>query len=1144
MAVEVFPRGTTIVHDVDGSQYTTTTDTTVPGPGALGGKAIKALGKFTIRGIDRVIINARLKTITSKFPHSNEEAAGIKGIQDMYGVVLELSRLGMYNNELRNKALQLLFVQIRDGNTQMLINSIARWHMVEVELLLPEIIERFVPLRQASSFFVFSPFLIIKFRKTTWGRERLPAVVREHVLPDLTVVTQPPRLTAPIQKAVKDAQVQDKKFISTHKQSFRPILLFLAEMAEISIGARKAVFRAGYLDLLLLAMTHRLELENVPSLLQAFLNHPRLMTPLTREKILTLIVIEVSRNHIDHVITALSHWSIYDLRALLSDLEGNTPFFRALSNPTAPSIGSPSVLEHNIDFLFRVSELGASQLQAVFEVGFLGIIENANDRSVAYEDSRIVPLLFKPLKSDSDLQAHRSKAVDLLIVRILRRNTTQILSLLALCDSKDLEPLLRDIFKRVGPRGFNSDPNVPFIPQRQHVFHSRDGLYHFDQERTVSVMLFAGSVSQISEEAFQVVIKAGFLDALLVVQSYDMSIHAIDKRFNVILRILRPGTHSNRVRKQALDLLVFQICRGEARYMLENVAEWSNIELSRVIWEISAQFPPMCNRRALEDLFKRPEQAVALSAVYLQRLLSFMAGLAQINEPTSQIVLQTGFMNVLLALQKGKAGTDDHQDINELVLTILQKPQLYEPKTKRKALAYISAQMEGEGTPMLKAIGSRSTSDLEHLISGMLEQFNFGGNLILHPPRQDEIIKDSDMSTLGTCVLIFSKVILKHRFAFQALINAGILDILLAVQDRHYSIDAIDSIYDIVLTSIYLDSVSDKALRIIAFQITHQSRCLLAILERYGTQEFQLIVPAILQGVKHALSMHHGHAFPCPGPDKPSIAASIVFLHKLACVKGATYQLILEAGFLDLFLNVDHAGFSSDVLTRLYSIFLEYSRPVEYPEYVRKNILNFFTTNLKRERYPLLMNVLRKTDDLVLKVLISDLISHSQKFWIKHGSQSGTQWIPNEHLISCISFMANVSRISPTACQAVLDAGLLDTLASISENKTPAPQDADARGQLVGGNSSRRETLLRRTTNSFLLDVIAHPEHRQFVFHHPICPPFPEVVEPRPQPLQTITASPSDLGFFLGFWQFAQSVKMKDTRVIELLCLANHVALH
>ncbi|KDR84415.1 hypothetical protein GALMADRAFT_712056 [Galerina marginata CBS 339.88] len=136
----------------------------------------------------------------------------------------------------------------------------------------------------------------------------------------------------------------------------------------------------------------------------------------------------------------------------------------------------------------------------------------------------------------------------------------------------------------------------------------------------------------------------------------------------------------------------------------------------------------------------------------------------------------------------------------------------------------------------------------------MLEHFHFGG-LIPGPARPGaSTIKPNDLASLGTCVLIFSKVILKHRFAFQALINAGILDVLLAIQDRQYSIDSLKNIYDIVLTSLYMDSVSDKALKIISYQITHESSCLLRALRKYSEQEFQIVAPAILQGLRYALS--------------------------------------------------------------------------------------------------------------------------------------------------------------------------------------------------------------------------------------------------------------------------------------------------
>lgn len=49
-----------------------------------------------------------------------------------------------------------------------------------------------------------------------------------------------------------------------------------------------------------------------------------------------------------------------------------------------------------------------------------------------------------------------------------------------------------------------------------------------------------------------------------------------------------------------------------------------------------------------------------------------MAGIARFNDAASQLVLQTGFMDVLLALQKEQLIKEDGQEIDELILYILQ----------------------------------------------------------------------------------------------------------------------------------------------------------------------------------------------------------------------------------------------------------------------------------------------------------------------------------------------------------------------------------------------------------------------------------------------------------------------------------------
>ncbi|PPQ92762.1 hypothetical protein CVT25_003871 [Psilocybe cyanescens] len=955
--VEMLSRSSLIENDAQSSQYTTTTDSTIPGPGALGGKAIKALGKLTIRGIDRVIITARLRSITSKFPHSNEQASSIKGIREMYNVILELCRSGMYNDELRKKALQLLVVQIKDEQVQILVEALARWHLIELELLLPEIVD-----------------IIIPFRRLPWGRNRLAPEIRDHVLCDLTIVRHPSTTQILLQKAIDDAKGQDQAFRTTYRQYFGPVLSFLSQLAAINTDTCKIVLQAGYLDLLLMTQKGKVEVEKTPEICGVFLSQPKLVTPPVREKVLNVILNEIVQGRIAHVVDALSKWNINDLKSLIMQLQANTPISRVLFRHN----GDPSRFEQNVAFLFRLADIGKLHLHIVLDAGFLDMIPTAHQHKLRINDNKIISMVFEVLKTNSGLKDYRSKALDILVNYIIERKTTHILSILAKWGHKDREDIVIAIFQRAGPVGFGSEG--PFGPKRQ-VFHSRDGLYHFDQEKVVSVMTFAGEVAHLSDGAFHAVINAGMLDALLVIQSHDLSVHGLDEPYNIILGVLKLGLFPNKIRKKALDLLVFQVCRGEARYMLKTMARWNINDLNRLIWEISAQFPPLSNRRALEDLFARPAATQTLSNIYLQRLLSFLAGIAQLNDAASQVVFQTGFMDLLLALQKDKA-TNDFEELDGLILSILQKPQLHDDKTKKKAIAYISLQTEKEETHMYKVIGKRSIAELELIITGMLEHFDLGGHLTLSPSAQGGVdINPKDLASLNTCVMIFSKVILKHRFAFQALINAGILDLLLAIQSRQCSIDGIKNIYDIILTSVYMDSVSDKALKIISHQIMGQSSCLLATLQKYTDQEFQIVAPVMLQGIKSALSMHEGHITPCPGPNKSSLTNCITFLHKLSEINTSTYHHLLNTGLVDLFLNTDRVGIPATALFGLYTVLLEYARPKTYSLDISVRVLDFVKMRVETDRSPFFMKALAETDPLILNEVVSNLVYRSRALW-------------------------------------------------------------------------------------------------------------------------------------------------------------------
>ncbi|THU97288.1 hypothetical protein K435DRAFT_857802 [Dendrothele bispora CBS 962.96] len=126
--------------DTSSSMISTTTasasTSTIVGPGSLSGRAVLALGKLTLKGVERVIIARRLSTISSNFPHSNASGTRIKGLKDMYADLLELSRVDMYPNAVQDEAISLLLTQIGSFQTDFLVHTLAAWNPVEVRLFL------------------------------------------------------------------------------------------------------------------------------------------------------------------------------------------------------------------------------------------------------------------------------------------------------------------------------------------------------------------------------------------------------------------------------------------------------------------------------------------------------------------------------------------------------------------------------------------------------------------------------------------------------------------------------------------------------------------------------------------------------------------------------------------------------------------------------------------------------------------------------------------------------------------------------------------------------------------------------------------------------------------------------------------------
>ncbi|KAJ7748416.1 hypothetical protein B0H16DRAFT_1553343 [Mycena metata] len=124
------------------SLYTTTSSSTQWGPGAVAGKAIRAMGKAVVRGAEYVVISRRLSGIKAVMPCSDNELAQRPNVDQMFVDLLELSRPRLYPEAFRTQAMQILLAQIGSQQTHYLGTCIATWEADHEELvaLLSEII--------------------------------------------------------------------------------------------------------------------------------------------------------------------------------------------------------------------------------------------------------------------------------------------------------------------------------------------------------------------------------------------------------------------------------------------------------------------------------------------------------------------------------------------------------------------------------------------------------------------------------------------------------------------------------------------------------------------------------------------------------------------------------------------------------------------------------------------------------------------------------------------------------------------------------------------------------------------------------------------------------------------------------------------
>ncbi|KAG6917568.1 hypothetical protein DXG01_002037 [Tephrocybe rancida] len=122
------------------SVSTNDTDFTVPGPGSLTGKALKALGELTLRSLDRIVIYKRMRTVPTLFPHTELHAQGRAEISQAYDELLELSRPGLYDRGLRNTAVSILVTQVKNGHIHQLVEALGRWHPYSLEVFLQKML--------------------------------------------------------------------------------------------------------------------------------------------------------------------------------------------------------------------------------------------------------------------------------------------------------------------------------------------------------------------------------------------------------------------------------------------------------------------------------------------------------------------------------------------------------------------------------------------------------------------------------------------------------------------------------------------------------------------------------------------------------------------------------------------------------------------------------------------------------------------------------------------------------------------------------------------------------------------------------------------------------------------------------------------
>ncbi|KAJ3993525.1 G-protein alpha subunit-domain-containing protein [Lentinula boryana] len=112
------------------STGTFTSSSTVPGLGALSGKAIKRFGSAVVNGVDAILIRRRLAQIEDHFAQKTDGTVQSDALKSLYSDLLELSR-PVYSLSIRTRAFRVIMGKVGGMDFENLAQAMIDWPLSE-----------------------------------------------------------------------------------------------------------------------------------------------------------------------------------------------------------------------------------------------------------------------------------------------------------------------------------------------------------------------------------------------------------------------------------------------------------------------------------------------------------------------------------------------------------------------------------------------------------------------------------------------------------------------------------------------------------------------------------------------------------------------------------------------------------------------------------------------------------------------------------------------------------------------------------------------------------------------------------------------------------------------------------------------------